>query len=179
MVSTKKKFNWTDEAQKAFKKIKLLLTTAPVLINPDFEKKFYLHCDTSDYGIDAVLVQLNNEGHEKPIVYMSKKLNTAQSNYSVTERECLTAMEAIKKNRCYLELQEFEVITDHSSFLWLMRQPDLTGRLARWVFKLQSYSFTISHRKGKNNEEIATIEMSVPEIDFNSPSFQDEDYKDL
>lgn len=51
VVSTKKKFCWTPEAQEAFEKIKTLLTTAPVLVNPDFSKKFYLHCDASDYGI--------------------------------------------------------------------------------------------------------------------------------
>lgn len=118
-----------------------------MLNNPDFSKKFYLHCDASDFGIGAVLVQLDGEGNEKPIAFMSKKLNTSQRNYSVTERECLAALEAIKKFRCYLELQEFEVVTDHSSLMWLMRQPDLSGRLARWVFKLQPYRFSISHRK--------------------------------
>lgn len=117
VLSTKRKFNWTQEAQQSFERIKYLLTTTPVLSNPDFTKKFYLHCDASDYGIGAVLVQLDESGAEKPIGYMSKKLNTAQRNYSVTERECLAAIEAIKKFRCYLELQEFEVITDHSSLI--------------------------------------------------------------
>lgn len=102
-------------------------------------------------GIGAVLVQLDDNKEEKPIAYMSRKLNSAQRNYSVTERECLAAIEAIQKFRCYLELQEFVVITDHSSLVWLMRQPNLSGRLARWVLKLQAYQFTISHRKGKDN----------------------------
>lgn len=73
-------------------------------------------------------MQLDGEGQERPIAFMSKKLNTAHRNYSVTERECLAAVEAIKRFRCYLKLQEFEVISDHSSLLWLMRLPDLSGR---------------------------------------------------
>lgn len=117
-------------------------------IEPRFSKKFFVHCDASDYGIVAVLIQIDDNGNEKPIAFMSKKLSTAQRNYSVTERECLAAVEAIKRFRCYLELQEFEMVTDHSSLLWLMRHPDLSGRLARWVFKLQPFKFTISHRKG-------------------------------
>ena len=190
VLSTKRKFCWTPEAQKAFDLIKNLLTSAPVLSNPDFSKKFYLHCDPSDFGIGAVLVQLDQDGNEKPIAFMSKKLNTAQRNYSVTERECLAAVEAIKKFRCYLELQEFEVITDHSSLVWLMKQQDVTGRLARWVWRLQGYKFTISHRKGKQNTvpdalsripsfEIAEIETTEPEIDLTSPHFQDQDYLEL
>lgn len=153
-------------------------------------KKFILQCVASDYGIGAVLVQLDEKDNERPIAFMSRKLNSAQRNYSVTERECLAAVEAIKRFRCYLELQEFEVVTDHSSLLWLMRQPDLSGRLARWVFKLQAYKFTISHRKGKEhvvpdalsripNGEVTALEISEPEVDLNSPHFDDKDYKDL
>lgn len=190
VLKCKKKFQWTPEAQRAFERVKLILTTAPILSNPDFSKKFFLHCDASDHGIGAVLVQLDADGQEKPIAFMSKKLTTAQRNYSVTERECLAAVEAIRKFRCYLELQEFEVVTDHSSLLWLMRQPDLSGRLARWVFKLQPYKFTISHRKGKEHvvpdalsriphEDISAMEIVQPEIDLNSPFFDDDDYIEL
>lgn len=145
VLSKKRQFKWTPEAQRAFERIKGLLTTTPVLSNPDFSKKFFLHCDASEYGIGAGLVQLDENGVEKPIAYMSRKLTTAQRNYSVTEKECLATIEAIKKFRCYLELQEFEVITDHSSLVWLMKQPDLSGRLARWVFKLQPFKYTVSH----------------------------------
>lgn len=67
----------------------------------------YIHCDASDYGI-------NDEGDECPVAFMSKKLSSAERNYSVTVGECLAAVEAIERFRCYLELQEFEVITDHS-----------------------------------------------------------------
>lgn len=79
-LSSKRKFNWTKEAQAAFDEVKKRLTTAPVLANPDFHKKFYLHCDASDFGIGAVLVQIDDEGQERPIAFMSKKLNTSQRN---------------------------------------------------------------------------------------------------
>lgn len=148
LLSTKKKLVWSLEAQTAFDQLKPHLTTAPVLINPNFNKTCFLLCDASDYGIGAVLVQPDDNDNERPIAYMSKKLNSAQRNCSVTERECLAAIKAIKRFHCYLEMQPFEVITDHASLVWLMRQPNLTGRLARWVLQLQSFKFKISHRKG-------------------------------
>lgn len=189
-ISSKRRFLWTPEAQASFEKIKTLLTSAPVLINPDFEKKFYVHCDASDYGIGAVLIQLDDEGQERPIAFMSRKLNSAQRNYSVTERECLAALEAIQRFRCYLELQDFEVITDHASLVWLMRQPNLSGRLARWALKLQAFKFTVSHRKGKDNivpdalsrnpcDEVASLAVDSPNIDLSSPHFLDSDYVSL
>lgn len=190
LLSTKKKFKWNPEANEAFEKLKTLLTSTPVLVNPNFEEKFFLHCDASDYAIGAVLIQLDEQGCERPIAFMSKKLNSAQRNYSVTEKECLAAVEAIKRFRCYLEMQEFEVITDHSSLLWLMRQSNLTGRLARWVFQLQGYKFTISHRKGKDNvvpdalsrvpvEEISALDLIAPVINLHSCHFHDPDYEEL
>jgi hypothetical protein len=121
LLSGKKKFCWTEEAQTAFDQLKAALTSAPVLQNPDFNRKFYLHCDASDYGVGAVLVQMNDLNEERPVAYMSKNLNSAQKNYSVTERECLVVIMGIERFRCYLELQEFEVVTDHSSLSWLMR----------------------------------------------------------
>lgn len=189
VLSTKSKFVWTSEAQSAMDKLKIVLTSAPVLTNPDFAKKFYLHCDASDFGIGAVLTQLSDDKEEKPIAYMSKKLSSAQRNYSVTERECLAVILAIEKFRCYLELQEFEVITDHSSLVWLMRQQNVTGRLARWIFRLQQYKFSISHRKGKEHvvpdalsrlceNEIAELDMS-PIIDLNSKAFSETTYNTL
>lgn len=187
VLSRKRKFEWTNEADEAFRNIKNLLTTAPVLKNPDFSKKFYVHCDASDFGIGAVLVQIDCDGNESPIAFMSKKLNSSQRNYSVTEKECLAAISAIEKFRCYIELQEFEVITDHSSLVWLMKQQNLKGRLARWILKLQSYTFSISHRKGKENivpdalsrmheGEVLSVEIIGPEVDLESKHFLDEEY---
>ncbi|XP_067635455.1 uncharacterized protein [Eurosta solidaginis] len=188
-LSTKKKFLWTSEAQQAMDQLKTILTTAPVLTNPDFDKKLYLHCDASNFGIGAILVQLSDDNVEQPIAFMSKKLNRAQRNYSVTERECFVVILAIEKFRCYLELQEFEVVTDHSSLLWLMRQQNVSGRLARWIFRLQQFKFSISHRKGKDHivpdalsrlceNEIGELDMR-PLIDMDSDAFKDDAYVTL
>lgn len=189
LTKKSKTFTWTKEADLAFEKLKLCLTSAPVLITPDFDKPFIIQCDASKLGIGGVLAQEDNEGVERPIAYYSYKLNQAQKNYSITELECLAAVKCIEKFREYVEGHTFKVVTDHASLQWLMRQSDLNGRLARWSLRLQGFDFSIEHRKGSlqtvpdalsrlSLDAISPIEVE-PEIDIQSPSFESAEYMKL
>jgi hypothetical protein len=51
------KFKWSPQCEEAFLTLKKLLTTAPVLAQPDIEKSFVLYCDASSMGIGGVLIQ--------------------------------------------------------------------------------------------------------------------------
>jgi len=68
-----KKFSWTEEAGKAFEKIKTLLTTTLILVLPNFQLLFELHTDASKVGIGGVLSQ-----NGRPIAYYSEKLSGAK-----------------------------------------------------------------------------------------------------
>jgi hypothetical protein len=51
------KFNWSSKCNEAFEQLKVLLTTAPVLAQPDIEKPFDVYCDASGSGLGCVLMQ--------------------------------------------------------------------------------------------------------------------------
>ena len=123
-------FDWQAEQEAAFEAIKTVLTTAPVVARPDFAHPFTLQTDASSTGVGAVLTQ-TIEGVERVIAYASRSLSAADRNYSVTVKECLAVVWAIKKFREYLEGFSFTVVTDHSSLRWLRSLKDPTGRLAR------------------------------------------------
>ena len=85
------KFEWTPAANQAFEIIKTKLTTAPVLVLPDFSLTFELHYDASKLGIGAVLSQQN-----RPVAYFSEKLTGARSRYSTYDMEFYAIIQAIK-----------------------------------------------------------------------------------
>ena len=82
------------------------------MIYPDFDKKFTLATDASDFAIGAVLSQ-EKDGFDHPIAYLSRTLNGAERNYSVTEKECLTALYAMRHFRPYLISKKFTLQADH------------------------------------------------------------------
>ena len=49
-------WSWEPAQQKAFDKLKALMCSDPVLIQPDFNKQFFLQADTSAYGVGTVLL---------------------------------------------------------------------------------------------------------------------------
>jgi hypothetical protein len=105
-------FEWKNEQQKAFDKLKHILSTEPLLIYPDFSQPFILACDASTQGIGAVISQIRN-GEERAVAYCSRHLNLAETKYSVTELELLALIFATKQFRCYLYVRKFKVYTDH------------------------------------------------------------------
>jgi hypothetical protein len=60
LLEKEAKFKWSPQCQEAFLTLKKLLTTAPVLAQPDVEKPFDMYCDASGMGIGGVLMQ---DGH--------------------------------------------------------------------------------------------------------------------
>ena len=87
----KKDFKWGPEEQKAFMEAKEMLKKEALLSFPDFEKPFHLYTDASDRQLGATVVQ---DG--KPLGFYTRKLNPAQKNYTVGERELLGIVEGLK-----------------------------------------------------------------------------------
>jgi hypothetical protein len=50
-------WHWEEPQIKAFEELKTCMCEVPVLAQPDFTKHFYLQCNTSAYGVGAILLQ--------------------------------------------------------------------------------------------------------------------------
>ncbi|KAM2102023.1 hypothetical protein ACFX1T_000344 [Malus domestica] len=69
-------FEFNKECETAFKMLKDMLTSAPIIMPPDWSLPFELMCDASDYAIGAVLGQRRNK-QPHVIHYASQTLNDA------------------------------------------------------------------------------------------------------
>jgi hypothetical protein len=143
-LTKKGAFRWTEEAQKAFDRMKEVMSTCPVLALPDFSQPFVLECDASGEGIGAVLMQ-----NKHPIAFESRKLGETERLLSIYDKEMLAIMHALAKFRQYLVGGRFVVKTDHNSLKHFLEQKDLSERQQKWVNKVQAYDFDIEYVKGR------------------------------
>ncbi|KAM2097168.1 hypothetical protein COP2_019814 [Malus domestica] len=121
-------FEFNEACEKAFKHLKELLTTAPIITPPDWSIPFELMCDASDYALGAVLGQRKNK-HSHVIYYASRTLNDAQLNYSTTEKELLAVVFALDKFRSYLIGTKVIVFTNHAALKYLFTKKEAKPRL--------------------------------------------------
>ena len=102
-------------------------------------------------GLGAVLAQLDTDGTERVVSYASRTLIPREKNYSTMEKEALAIVFATEHFRYYLLGRQFQIVTDNSALTWL-HSVEPKGRIARWIMKLQEFDFTISHRRGGDNQ---------------------------
>lgn len=162
----------------AFEKLKELITNSPILRYPNFNKRFKIITDASNFAIGAVLMQ---DGH--PLAYASRTLNDHEINYATIEKELLAIVWGVKYFRPYIYGREFDLESDHQPLKWLLCKysgRDISPRLQRNLIDLGEYNFKIEYIKGKYNyiaDFLSRIDAEPNEINIltNSNNRSDED----
>ncbi|MBW0550008.1 hypothetical protein O181_089723 [Austropuccinia psidii MF-1] len=99
-------FEMTFDRVKAFESLRQALTTAPLLLLPDFELPFKLHINASGDGLGAALhkVQIiNDKLVEGPICFISRQIKPTEARYGASQMECLWLVWALDKLNYFLE----------------------------------------------------------------------------
>lgn len=107
------------EAERSFKIIKTLLSSARVLKMLDSSLPLIVSTDSSAFGLGAVLQQ-RNEKKVQRVAFASRRLAAAERKYFVREREALTWLSAWERWHNYLGGRRFTLKTDHRSFVNLL-----------------------------------------------------------
>ena len=144
-------FNWGQEQQTAFNKIKGRLQKPHVLHLPDSKGRFHLYLDTSKYAMGSALYQIQN-GKPKLIAYASKRLPEAAKNYSITELEMYGLAINIVSFAHLLKRVDCDAIVDHLALVHILKRKTepVTTRIKRLLEVLSAYSFNLYYMKGKD-----------------------------
>ena len=89
-------FKWSLASHSAFEEVNKLFLDPAVLCHPNSTLPFILECDSSDFAIGAQLLQEGGDGIAHPVGYYSAKMNGAQFNYPIYDKEMLAIVESLK-----------------------------------------------------------------------------------
>lgn len=139
-VLKRDKFQWEEQQEQAFNKLKIVMTSCPILALPNFSKPFTIEADAYGIGLGAVLMQVG-----RPLAYYSKAISPTALGKSVYEKE------ALKKWRHYIVGNPLVIKTDQQALKYMATQRLTEGIQHKLLLKLLEFDYSIEYKKGKDN----------------------------
>lgn len=143
---------WTPEKISAFEQCKEQLANAALLAHPSADARLNLTVDASDTAIGGVVNQFKDGGWQ-PLAFFSKRLNSAECNFSTYFRELLAVYASIKHFQNMLEARSFTIFTDHKPLVFVFQQKKekASPRQLRHIDYIGQFSTDIQHVSGIDN----------------------------
>jgi hypothetical protein len=124
---------WTDEIQKAFDKMRMLMAADALAAYPSHNKRFDVYTDASDFQLGACIIQ----EQERPVANFLRKLTKSQQNYTTMEKEILSIVTTLKEFQGMLLGADIHVFTDHNNLSFDTLK---TQCVLRWCTKIEDSS---------------------------------------
>jgi hypothetical protein len=138
------KYVWSETCDEAFKHLKKLLTTSPVLAQLDTAKLFNVYYDASGTSLGGVLMQ-----EDRVISYSSRQLRRHEEHYPTHDLELAAVVMALQTWRHYLHGNVVHIYMDHKSLKYIFTQLDLNKMQRRWLELIKDYELEVHYHPGR------------------------------
>eukprot|EP00794_Sanderia_malayensis_P005342 gene5342-6012_t len=150
-------FQWNKNCQEAFEELQSCLSEAPIVCYPNFDKDFIVYTDASNVGVGGILAQKQDDGSESVIAYASRALHGSERNWTTTEKEAYAIVWALEHFTAYVYGKKVIVYTDHRALQWLRDIKSPSGKLARWLLKLEEFDYEVVHKPGNLMQHVDAL----------------------
>src|SRR5919201_5117015 len=111
------KFEWTEEADEAFKRLKEYLTSPPVMVPPNKGEDMLLYISATKHVVSAaVVVEREEPGHfykvQRPVYYISEVLTPSKAKYIRVQKVLYAILITSRKLRHYFQEHKISIITN-------------------------------------------------------------------
>eukprot|EP00253_Pinus_taeda_P005978 PITA_05978 len=168
MLKKDSQVKWMEEAAKSFNIVKLALSSALVLISPDYTQDFILFSFASDHTMAAVLLHKRDD-HERPIAFFSRAIRDATLKYNIIEKQALALVKALKDFQVYILHSRILAYVPNAAVKDVLVQTDPEGRQGKWIAALLEYDLEIKPTKLVKGQGLAKLmaESNLHALDIN------------
>ncbi|XP_048599943.1 uncharacterized protein LOC125580038 [Brassica napus] len=159
-----KKFEWSEECEKAFQQLKRYLAIPPVLAKPVEGEPLFLYITVSTTAVSGVLIR-EERGEQKPIFYISKTLLDAETRYPVMEKLAFAVVKSARKLWPYFQSHTITILTT-LPMRTILHSPSQSGRLAKWAIELSEYDVEYHPRTCAKSQVLADFLVELPTGDM-------------
>src|SRR4051812_8275074 len=143
------KFEWIEEARKAFADLKKILSTPPILAVPKEGEKLYLYVAARNSVVStALMVEQNEEGKvqsiQRPIYYLSMLLNKSHQRYPHYQKLLLAIIMTSRKVSHYFDEHPITIVSS-APLADILKNPGATGQVAKWNIELSPRDLQFKH----------------------------------
>jgi dsDNA-binding SOS-regulon protein len=162
------KFEWTIEADEAFKKLKEYLTSSPVLTPPKKDEDMMLYiAATSTVISTAIVIEREEQGRvykvQRPIYYISEVLSESKIRYPHVQKLLYALLIISRKLHHYFESHKITVVTDFP-LGDILHNKDATGRISKWAVEIGVLNIDFTPRKAIKSQALANFVAEWTEI---------------
>ncbi|GJU76055.1 reverse transcriptase domain-containing protein [Tanacetum coccineum] len=157
----KSDFQWTSEAEEAFKQMKKLIAELPTLTAPREHEELIIYLAAAKEAISTVLMT-DREGIQIPVYFVSRTLRGPEVNYTPMEKLVLALLSASKQLKRYFQAHTVVVITNQP-IKQLLSSSEISGRMLKWKFELEGYDIQYRPRTTIKGQILAYFIVERPE----------------
>src|SRR4051812_40454766 len=167
------KFTWTLKADEAFKELKIMLSTAPVLAAPIEKERMMLYIAATTRVISIVMVVERPEKDraqpfQRPVYYVSEVLSTSKQNYPDYQKMCYGVYMAAKKLKPYFQAHPITVVSS-ASLAEIIGNRDASGRVAKWAIEIATHGIKYEPRTSVKSQALADFLVDWAETQYEPP----------
>jgi hypothetical protein len=136
----------------AFQQLKDAFTSTPILKHFDPALEVIIETNASHFTIGCILSQ-KHDGRLDPVTFHSRKMEPAEKNYDIHDKELLAVVEAFKHSRPYCHRARFPILvfTDHQNLRYFTTSKVLNQCQVYWAEKLSECDFWIVYWASSKN----------------------------
>src|ERR1044071_5873735 len=168
------KFTWTPQASEAFRELKCMLSTAPILAAPIEKEPMMLSIATTNRVISAVMVVERPEKDkaqqiQRPVYYISEVMSASKQNYPHYQKMCYEVYMSAKRLKPYFQAHPITVVSS-APLADIMGSRDATGRVAKWAIKIASHGIQYEPRTAIKSQALADFLVDRAETQYDPPA---------